>query len=335
MEPQDVLEGGAPMTLTYWYQRGPASSSEWYFNGLQIRNNSRYSITQKSLTVSGPRRGDAGNYSVVLKNPLSTSNQSTKVSVLCKCPDGAGYIFIYGEIHSKEALNPTLHTLNCFSCLVFRLHLCSLDGPDRPVLKVSPSQASFTSGENLSLSCGAAGEPVPIVSWVHQGRTLPSSSDGTLHLTNVQTSQSGTYTCVLSNSKTKAQHDGNVTIIVWGELPDIMQCYQHWRTQMFLPGLKTQSSLYFNSGVVILQSMCCVVCVQVLAARPLWPYPPESRVESFFFSSSSASSISATTAAKRKVHRNIETYAWSFITTLFPVNTGFYIDRSEPQVSRR
>ncbi|XP_062841986.1 carcinoembryonic antigen-related cell adhesion molecule 6 [Trichomycterus rosablanca] len=169
---QDVVEGGATMTLSYSYLQGPASTFEWYFKGLEIRNNSRYSITQKSLTVNRPSRSDAGNYSVVLRNPFSSVNQSIKVAVLY--------------------------------------------GPDQPVLEVSPAKAAFVSGETLTLSCRAAGEPVPTAHWVYKGRTLPSSSDGALQLPHVQTSQSGVYTCVLSNGRTKAQLERNVTIDVRG-----------------------------------------------------------------------------------------------------------------------
>ncbi|KAI5611961.1 V-set and immunoglobulin domain-containing protein 10-like isoform X2, partial [Silurus asotus] len=81
----------------------------------------------------------------------------------------------------------------------------------QPVLEVSPSKATFVSGESISLSCRAEGEPPPSASWVFLGQTLPTSN-GTLQLAHVHTSQSGIYTCVLVNSMTSKSLARNITI---------------------------------------------------------------------------------------------------------------------------
>ncbi len=102
-----------------------------------------------------------------------------------------------------------------FRHLIFPLRL-HLDGPDMPVLKVSPTKAVFVSGESLFLSCQAEGEPPPSTTWFFNGESIATSSTGTVSFTNVKTSQSGIYTCVMMNTRTEATLQRNVTIIVYG-----------------------------------------------------------------------------------------------------------------------
>ncbi|GAA6086542.1 carcinoembryonic antigen-related cell adhesion molecule 6 isoform X2, partial [Tachysurus ichikawai] len=89
------------------------------------------------------------------------------------------------------------------------------DGPDNPVLEVSPTKTSFVPGETVTLSCRAEGEPTPLASWLFNGQELPSSN-GTLQLTHVQLSQSGVYKCVLINIRTNLLLTRNVTVNIQG-----------------------------------------------------------------------------------------------------------------------
>ncbi|KAI4879308.1 hypothetical protein NFI96_021625, partial [Prochilodus magdalenae] len=105
---------------------------------------------------------------------------------------------------------------NPFSKAAQQRNITVLYGPDQPVLEVSPTKAAFVSGETLSLSCRAEGEPAPSASWVFNGQALPTTSTGELKLADIQTSQSGIYTCVLVNTKTSKHLERNVTIDVRG-----------------------------------------------------------------------------------------------------------------------
>lgn len=71
-------------------------------------------------------------------------------------------------------------------------------------------------GDSLSLSCGAQGEPLPSVSWAFMGQAAPRTQPGLLHITNAQTNQSGTYTCLLKNVQTGAQLNKSVTVKIYG-----------------------------------------------------------------------------------------------------------------------
>ncbi|XP_042597686.1 V-set and immunoglobulin domain-containing protein 10-like [Cyprinus carpio] len=170
-DPGDAVEGQVSFTLYYSTMQGEAKEVRWFFNGLQLRNGSHYSISGKNLTINGPSRNHTGRYTVLLTNPFSSETQHWNITVLY--------------------------------------------GPDMPVLKVSPTKAVFVSGESLFLSCQAEGEPPPSATWFFNGESIATSSTGTVSLTNVKTSQSGVYTCVMINTRTEAKLQRNVTLIVY------------------------------------------------------------------------------------------------------------------------
>uniref|UniRef100_A0A672SV32 Ig-like domain-containing protein n=2 Tax=Sinocyclocheilus grahami TaxID=75366 RepID=A0A672SV32_SINGR len=159
-DPGDAIEGEVSFTLYYSTVQGEAKEVRWFFNGLQLRNGSHYSISGKNLTINQPSRNDTGRYTVLLTNPFSSETRHWNITVLY--------------------------------------------GPDMPVLKVSPTKAVFVSGESLFLSCQAEGEPPPSPTWFFNGESIATSSTGTVSLTNVKTSQSGVYTCVMINTRTEA-----------------------------------------------------------------------------------------------------------------------------------
>ncbi|XP_056619212.1 V-set and immunoglobulin domain-containing protein 10-like isoform X2 [Triplophysa dalaica] len=107
---------------------------------------------------------------------------------------------------------------NPFSSGTHYRNITVLYGPDMPVLMVSPTKAVFVSGDSLFLSCVAEGLPPPSATWIFSNRSIPASSGGTVNLTDVTTSQSGVYTCVLINQKTGAQMKRNITVHVY-EIP--------------------------------------------------------------------------------------------------------------------
>ncbi|KAI1894821.1 hypothetical protein AGOR_G00119700 [Albula goreensis] len=118
----------------------------------------------------------------------------------------------------------TLVLENPFSYKTVHKNISVLYGPDRPVLTAVPPKVAFASGDSLLLSCEADGDPAPTASWVYEGQTLPTSQMGTLNLTNVQTSQSGVYTCHLVNNETKANLERNFTINIYESPTGIPVC---------------------------------------------------------------------------------------------------------------
>ncbi|XP_077086013.1 V-set and immunoglobulin domain-containing protein 10-like isoform X4 [Siphateles boraxobius] len=221
---EDCVEGEEKFSLYYSTMRGEAKEVRWFFNGLQVKNASHYSIAGQKLTINQPSRSDAGHYTVLLTNPFSNETLQRNITVLY--------------------------------------------GPDKPVLKVSPTKAVFVSGESLFLSCQAEGEPAPSTSWFFNAESIATSGTGTVHLTNLKTSQSGVYTCVMVNTRTKATLQRNLTVIIY-EAPSggpycsvqtvngaLLQFLCVWpggapEAQVSFPGLSQSASGYGNYSITI------------------------------------------------------------------------------------
>ncbi|XP_037532518.1 carcinoembryonic antigen-related cell adhesion molecule 5-like [Nematolebias whitei] len=74
-------------------------------------------------------------------------------------------------------------------------------GPEPVQTNVSPSKVHYEEGSDIALSCSAESKPSADLKWLLDGDLLPDSGPE-LRLMNVQTSQSGNYTCQAFNSKT-------------------------------------------------------------------------------------------------------------------------------------
>ncbi|PWA20614.1 hypothetical protein CCH79_00011558, partial [Gambusia affinis] len=90
-----------------------------------------------------------------------------------------------------------------------------VDGPDEPIVEALAIQPFYKAGDSLILSCRAEGFPLSIPQWIFGGQILPDFHQGVLNLTNVQTSQGGSYTCSLLNELTKEKREKNVTLKVY------------------------------------------------------------------------------------------------------------------------
>ncbi|KAF7670440.1 hypothetical protein LDENG_00074570 [Lucifuga dentata] len=170
-DPAYATEGNDKFTLQYSMLQGVVESQTWFFNGMEIKNDSHYSLEQTSLVICMPNRKDGGQYKLVLTNPFSSVTTYMNITVLY--------------------------------------------GPDEPMLNASPAQPFYVSGDSLILSCQAEGFPQPTAEWVFDGQSLSNSKNGVLNLTKVQTSQGGTYTCMLVNEKTGKQRQKNMMLNVY------------------------------------------------------------------------------------------------------------------------
>lgn len=83
-DPGDAVEGQVSFTLYYSTMQGEAKEVRWFFNGLQLRNGSHYSISGKNLTINQPSRNHTGRYTVLLTNPFSSETQHWNITVLCE-----------------------------------------------------------------------------------------------------------------------------------------------------------------------------------------------------------------------------------------------------------
>ncbi|XP_068180286.1 V-set and immunoglobulin domain-containing protein 10-like [Antennarius striatus] len=105
--------------------------------------------------------------------------------------------------------------INPFSDARAQTNVTILYGPDEAMVEANPAQAFYVAGDSLNLSCRAEGFPKPTVGWTFGGQSLSVSPGGILNLTNIQTSQGGTYTCTLVNEKTQRRREQNTTLKVY------------------------------------------------------------------------------------------------------------------------
>lgn len=83
-EPANAIEGAEKFTLQYSTLQGEADQCRWYFKGVEVQNNSHYTVGQKSLVINQPNRNDTGPYTLVLTNPFSAVTFHRNITVLCK-----------------------------------------------------------------------------------------------------------------------------------------------------------------------------------------------------------------------------------------------------------
>lgn len=103
-----------------------------------------------------------------------------------------------------------------------RPHIASSLGD---VTSFSQDLVNITIGQNLltiidtklSIHCEASGVPVPKIAWTRGNETLPSDGrmsvqNGTLVLVEMETSDSGNYTCTAENTAGRASVSSNITV---------------------------------------------------------------------------------------------------------------------------
>src|SRR5262249_48842651 len=73
--------------------------------------------------------------------------------------------------------------------------------PAAPVITTQPVSQTATVGGNVSFDVVATGFPAPAYQWKKNGADVAGATAATLSLTNVQLTDAGTFTVVVSNSQ--------------------------------------------------------------------------------------------------------------------------------------
>ncbi|XP_027867964.1 V-set and immunoglobulin domain-containing protein 10-like [Xiphophorus couchianus] len=127
--------------------------------------------------------------------------------------EGTSLVIFGPNRTDKGSYSVTL--MNPFSSMTIHKNVTVLYGPDEPIVEALPIQPFYKAGDSLILSCRAEGFPLSIPQWIFGGQILSDFHQGVLNLTNVQTSQGGSYTCSVLNEMTKEKREKNVTLKVY------------------------------------------------------------------------------------------------------------------------
>ena len=88
----------------------------------------------------------------------------------------------------------------------------NVDGPENINLTISSSQEYYKEGSDIGLTCSADSKPPALIQWFQNGDLL-SYTGPELRLMNIQTSQSGNYSCQASNSKTMRSQTSQPSVV--------------------------------------------------------------------------------------------------------------------------
>src|SRR5262249_59911234 len=89
--------------------------------------------------------------------------------------------------------------------------------PTRPatalVITTQPISRTATVGDNVSFTVVATGFPAPTYQWKKNGADVPGATQATLSLANVQLTDAGSFTVVVSNSQGTVTSDSTLLTV--------------------------------------------------------------------------------------------------------------------------
>ena len=92
-----------------------------------------------------------------------------------------------------------------------------LVGPGEVMLNVTPSNI-LSRGANVTLTCSARGGPDNVFQWQKNGADLPEEDQTTLQLTDIDATDGGEYTCVVSNAAGNSSMSTTINIRLYFDM---------------------------------------------------------------------------------------------------------------------
>ena len=110
------------------------------------------------------------------------------------------------NVQSSDAASYTCVATNSVTSVTSSAAVLTLNAvavPDvAPAFTTQPSAQTVTAGANVTFTAAATGSPTPTLQWRKNGSPLAGQTGSSLALTNVQSSDAASYTCVATNSVT-------------------------------------------------------------------------------------------------------------------------------------
>ncbi|CAH3026529.1 unnamed protein product, partial [Porites evermanni] len=166
----------------------PVVQYKWYFNSKPVKETERYHFSNGNLTIKGLTHSDNGMYQCFVGNKHGELHADVELTVSAEIPAGFGT----GSRTPQSNLQALVHT-------------------------------------NVELICNPTGEPKPTVRWRFGPMLVQDSgrhrilSNGNLRISNLTESDSGEYTCEVSNRLAKASRKGFLRVVeymITSNMPD-------------------------------------------------------------------------------------------------------------------
>ncbi|KAI4461154.1 titin [Holotrichia oblita] len=171
----------------------PKPNVSWYKNAVNIEdlNESRYEIEEdNSLLIKRLKLPDMGMFQCFARNDAGESSMATWLKVKTLNPQIMNNIIqVKTEKHILEEILNIIHIIASI-----------------PVMEVGPKNITVLDGKDATITCQAAGAPVPNITWIYNEQNEVEISgriqileNGDLLLAAVKKSDAGMYTCIRAN----------------------------------------------------------------------------------------------------------------------------------------
>uniref|UniRef100_A0A8C1NQT0 Roundabout guidance receptor 3 n=1 Tax=Cyprinus carpio TaxID=7962 RepID=A0A8C1NQT0_CYPCA len=202
--PQDqVTAQGRTITFQCGTQGNPLPAVFWQKEGSQM------------LLFPGQPPSQSGRYAVSMSGELSISDVHSEDSgyYICQAISVAGSVLAKALLEVKTGPSDLIP----------------------PIIRQGPANQTLTLGSSALLQCHVMGRPIPSVRWEKNGESVLSDDihislmeNGTLHISGLKETDSGTYTCVASSSTGETSWSGTLTVKATGtsSVPRVSQSLQ-------------------------------------------------------------------------------------------------------------
>lgn len=224
---------GSNTSFTLNVQAKPEPEVKWFHNGKEIRQSSKYHMTNISgvltLQIINCVTEDSGTYRVVCS---STKGETCDYATL----DVAGAEFAAFSSLRKDEEPPALHLPEMTRTEVYHVSSSKTSVKqtvtetvkestfiaERPAKILNkPQSLTVEEGDLARFECDVDGEPAPSITWLHEGAAIGSSAhhhivstqyNSHLEISAVEMSDEGSYTVLVENTGGKQEAHFTLTI---------------------------------------------------------------------------------------------------------------------------
>jgi probable HAF family extracellular repeat protein len=234
-QPQSqTVDEGATATFTVVATGSPPPTYQWYLGGVLLPG-----ATSPTLTISDSQLANAGSYTVVVANSVSSvTSKAAKLTVdaapaITAQPQsqtvvaGNNVTFSVGAtgypaptyqwslngapVSGATKASLTLNNVKAASAGTYTVAVTNSFGSVTsagatlvvdvaPTITTQPASQTVDEGNTATFTVVAAGTPAPTYQWFLGGIPLSGATSSTLTISNVQPTNAGTYTVIVTNS---------------------------------------------------------------------------------------------------------------------------------------